>query len=132
MLGQIDTPDYRYYRIAWTDGEGNERTGFVPVAYVTAFDGSPVPAEQANFGGTGADTDSVWRLAFLLLRLRVRLRPGRFSHHQAQGKISDNNRPKKNPSRPRALLAAGIFHSSIPCPFLFLFFPTIFLILFPN
>ena len=67
VLGQIDTPDYRYYRIAWTDGEGNERTGFVPVAYVTAFDGSPVPAEQANFGGTGADTDSVWRLAFLLL-----------------------------------------------------------------
>ncbi len=67
VLGQIDTPDYRYYRIAWTDGEGNERTGFIPVAYVTAFDGSPVPAEQANFGGTGADTDSVWRLAFLLL-----------------------------------------------------------------
>ena len=67
VLGRADTPDYGYYRIAWTDENGTEKTGFVPLSYLTPFDGSPIPPESENYGGKGADTDSVWRLAFLLL-----------------------------------------------------------------
>ena len=67
VLGRADTPDYGYYRIAWTDENGEEKTGFIPLSYLTPFDGSPIPPESENYGGEGADTDSVWRLAFLLL-----------------------------------------------------------------
>ncbi len=67
VLGEIDTADYRYYYISYTDGDGTVRTGYVPKPYVTPFDGSPAQSQPANFGGKGVDWDSIWRMVFLLL-----------------------------------------------------------------
>ena len=67
VLGEIDTADYRYYYISYTDGDGIVKTGYVPKPYVTPFDGSPAQSQPAIFGGEGVDWDSIWRMVFLIL-----------------------------------------------------------------
>lgn len=66
VLGQIDDLDYRYYLVEYSNGE-TTLTGYLPQAYVTNFDGRPPQAEEAVFGDTLTDYDSLWRLAFILL-----------------------------------------------------------------
>lgn len=80
VLGKIDTLDYRYYYVSYTDTDGTVRTGYVPQGYVTNFDGAPPDSQNFEVGAGKADYDSLWRLAFLLLGLRVYLRFDRLSH----------------------------------------------------
>ena len=68
VLGEIDTADYRYYYISYTDGGRNRKDGLCPETLrhaVRRFPGA-VP-QPANFGGKGVDWDSIWRMVFLLL-----------------------------------------------------------------
>lgn len=67
VLGKIDTLDYRYYYVSYTDTDGTVRTGYVPQGYVTNFDGAPPDSQNFEVGAGKADYDSLWRLAFLLL-----------------------------------------------------------------
>ncbi len=67
VLGEIDTLDYRYYYVSYTDESGAVRTGYVPKAYVTNFDGSPPGQELVEYGEGTTDFDSLWRMIFLLL-----------------------------------------------------------------
>lgn len=67
VLGEVDRLDYRYYYVSYTDETGAERTGYVPKAYLTAFDGSPPGSELIQYGDSDTDWDSIWRMAFMLL-----------------------------------------------------------------
>lgn len=67
VLGEIDALDYHYYYVSYTDSEGRERTGYVPQAYVTNFNGAPPESTVISYGAEAADHDSLWRMAFLLL-----------------------------------------------------------------
>ena len=67
VLGEIDTLDYRYYYVSYTDENGAVKTGYVPKGYVTNFNGAPPDAETAEYGAADTDFDSLWRMCFLLL-----------------------------------------------------------------
>lgn len=67
LLGEVIKLDHAYYQISFTDENGNVKTGFVPKAYVTLFDGStPIP-ETVIAGETETDADAVWRCAYIIL-----------------------------------------------------------------
>ncbi|MBO5335012.1 MAG: hypothetical protein J6A87_03445 [Clostridia bacterium] len=67
LLGEVNDLDYSYYKIRFTDGDGNEQTGFIPKTYATLFDGEPKPTERTEHGSAHPNEDSLWRLTFLLL-----------------------------------------------------------------
>lgn len=67
VLGEIDTLDYRYYYVSYTDENGAVKTGYVPKGYVTNFNGAPPEAEAVEYGAADTDFDSLWRMCFLLL-----------------------------------------------------------------
>ncbi len=67
LLGEVTELDYDYYLISFTDGEGNTQTGFVPMSYVTDFNGAPPQSETTTYGEGTPDTDSLYRMTYLLL-----------------------------------------------------------------
>ena len=67
LVGEVNDLDYSYYKIRFTDENGNEQTGFIPKPYVTLFDGEPKPTETTVIGNAAPNTDSLGRLLFLLL-----------------------------------------------------------------
>ena len=69
LLGEIVQLDHDYYRIAYTDENGNVKTGYIPQSYATPFDASPVESEHTAIGEEESNRDSVWRLVFILLGL---------------------------------------------------------------
>ncbi len=67
LLGEIGELDHEYYRIAYTDSEGNVKTGYVPKTYATPFDASPKESATGQIGETESNLDSVWRFTYILL-----------------------------------------------------------------
>lgn len=67
LLGEIIQLDHAYYQISFTDENGNEKTGFVPKAYITLFDGSTPLPETVVAGAIQTDADAVWRCVYLIL-----------------------------------------------------------------
>lgn len=67
LLGEVTELDYDYYLISFTDGEGNTQTGFVPMSYVTHFNGAPPETETTTYGEGTPNTDSLYRMTYLLL-----------------------------------------------------------------
>lgn len=67
LLGEVTELDYDYYLISFTDSEGNEQTGFVPMSYITDFNGAPPETETTTYGEGTPDTDSLYRMTYLLL-----------------------------------------------------------------
>ncbi len=67
LVGEVNDLDYSYYKIRFTDENGNEQTGFIPKSYATLFDGEPKPTETTVVGNATPNTDSLGRLLFLLL-----------------------------------------------------------------
>lgn len=67
VLSEIHRLDYPYYEISYTLTDGTTQTGYVPVSYVTLFDGTPPQLQTQIYGETESDKDSVFRLVYLLL-----------------------------------------------------------------
>ena len=66
LIGEINGPHYAYYRIRYIQGE-TEYTGYIPQSFVILFNPT-APETHANSHGTqNADTDSVWRFAYIAL-----------------------------------------------------------------
>ena len=68
LLGEITQLDHDYYLVSVQTADG-EKIGYVPKAYVTDFDGSTPTPEEHLLGGEQAETDMVWRLAYILCGL---------------------------------------------------------------
>lgn len=68
LLGEIDKLDHAYYQVAYTDENGEIKTGYIPKVYVTLFNGEPQP-ETIVLGETESDHDALWRCAYILLGL---------------------------------------------------------------
>ena len=56
-----------YYAVTFQDGNGTEKTGYLPAVYVSLFNGEPPASENRVYGETESDADSVWRLWYILL-----------------------------------------------------------------
>lgn len=65
LLGEITQLDHDYYQVSYETSNG-VKTGYIPKAYVTDFDGStPIP-EEYLLADDPADTDMIWRLAYII------------------------------------------------------------------
>lgn len=53
LIGEVEKLDYSYYQVEYTDENGDVKTGYVPTAYVTFFDGAPQKPQT-----TVAETES--------------------------------------------------------------------------
>ena len=71
LLGEIRQLDHDYYLISYTLQDGTVQTGFIPQSYTTLFDGAPAQSEENGYGEPESDTDSIWRMAYLLLGLSI-------------------------------------------------------------
>jgi hypothetical protein len=69
LLGEINELDHEYYQVSYQTESGEIKTGFIPKAYVTPFDGTPPKVEIITVGETQGDLDSLWRLAYIVLGL---------------------------------------------------------------
>lgn len=68
VLGEIDELDYSYCYVE-IEKDGTTVNGYIPKKYVLDFDGKDPKSNTAVVGETQSDTDSVYRLAFILLGL---------------------------------------------------------------
>ena len=62
LLGKVNGLDCEYYAVAF-----NGKKVFVPQSHITLFNGAPPASQTVTVGETGADTDSILRVAYLLL-----------------------------------------------------------------
>ena len=69
LLSEIRLPDRTYYEISYVDENGATQTGFIPTAYVNAFDGTNPLSQTTTYGDAEDDFDAVGRLAYILLGL---------------------------------------------------------------
>ena len=67
LLGEIDKLDHAYYRIAYTDANGDMKTGYIPQSYATLFDASPKDSNTTLVGKEESNRDAIWRLTYILL-----------------------------------------------------------------
>ena len=70
LIGEITQLDYDYYHIVYAI-DGAQKTGYIPKAYINLFDGEPPPTETVVYGATESDSDSVWRLTYILLGFTI-------------------------------------------------------------
>lgn len=69
LLGEVVGLNRDYYEIAYQTENGATVTGFLPKAYVNAFNGADPLLQTESFGNTEDDTDAIGRLAYILLGL---------------------------------------------------------------
>ncbi len=66
LLGEFNQLERAYYYVSYTDENGAIQTGYIPQSYVTASDGEAIE-DLLVLGGTESNTDSIWRLVYILL-----------------------------------------------------------------
>ena len=64
LLGEITKLDHDYYLIEY-ETENGKLLGYVPKNFINSFDGSLPETEKYELDSTPADTDMIWRLAYL-------------------------------------------------------------------
>lgn len=67
LLGEIGKLDHAYYRVVYTDENGNSKTGYIPKSYCSTFDASPKDSTTTVVGSEESNRDAVWRLTYILL-----------------------------------------------------------------
>jgi hypothetical protein len=65
LLGEITQLDNDYYLVE-CETENGKLIGYLPQAFVTEFDGSTPETEKHALDSAPADTDMIWRLAYLI------------------------------------------------------------------
>lgn len=65
LLGEITQLDHDYYLVE-CETENGKLLGYLPKAFVTEFDGSTPQTEKHELESLPADTDMIWRLAYLI------------------------------------------------------------------
>ena len=66
VLGEITELDHAYFHVSYENESGEIKTGYIPQAFVTDFNGLPQMSETIEVGKAEND-DSIFRLAYLLL-----------------------------------------------------------------
>ena len=66
LLGEVVQLDYAYY-YAKVETEEGVKTGYIPKSFINAFENQTPQPETVVLGEEGANTDAVWRVAYLLL-----------------------------------------------------------------
>lgn len=66
LLGETVSLDHAYY-YAQIETETGVKTGYIPKNFVNPFESATPQAETVVLGEEGANTDAIWRVAYLLL-----------------------------------------------------------------
>ncbi len=66
VVAELRISEHKYYEVRY-ETETGEQTGYLPSAYVTDFDPTPMQAETITVGKQATAQDSVWRFVYLLL-----------------------------------------------------------------
>ncbi len=66
LLSEINGLNLTYYRIAYVDETGAQKTGYIPANYVSPMSGE-MQQNTPTYGDERSKTDSVWRLMYILL-----------------------------------------------------------------
>lgn len=67
VLKTVERLDWLYYAVAYTDENGEYKTGYLPAAYVSDVSGKIPPSVSTMLGEERNNSDLVWRLAYLVL-----------------------------------------------------------------
>ncbi len=67
VVGEINDLDYSYYHVQYTDGDNVTHVGYIPKAYVIAFNPTPPTPETNVYGAKNSSKDDIRRLVLLLL-----------------------------------------------------------------
>lgn len=67
IVGEINGLDYDYYLVEYIDGQGAKQTGYIPKPFAVSFDSSPATQNKVSYGANNGNTDSMYRLAYLVL-----------------------------------------------------------------
>ncbi len=65
LLAEVTQLDHDYYQVSY-ETETGLKTGYIPKAYVTDFDGSTPTPEEHVLSDAPSDTDMIWRLAYII------------------------------------------------------------------
>lgn len=67
VIGEINGLDYDYFIVSYQDNENKTQTGYIPKPFAINFDSSPATQEKVSYGAKSGNTDSMYRLAYLIL-----------------------------------------------------------------
>lgn len=67
VLKTVERLDWLYYAVAYTDENGEYKTGYLPAAYVSDVSGKTPPSVATMLGEERNNSDLVWRLVYLVL-----------------------------------------------------------------
>lgn len=67
VIGELNGLDYDYYTVSYQDEQGKTQTGYIPKPFAINFDSSPATQEKVFYGNKQGNTDSMYRLAYLIL-----------------------------------------------------------------
>jgi hypothetical protein len=71
LLGEVEKLDYKYYHAQYETEDGQTVTGYIPVNYVTSFDGAPPKVETVVTENQTDGMDMLWRCCYLVLGFSV-------------------------------------------------------------
>jgi hypothetical protein len=71
LLGEVEKLDYKYYHVQYETTDGAIINGYVPVDYVTAFNGAPPTVQQVTAENNTDGMDMLWRAIYLVLGFGV-------------------------------------------------------------
>ena len=71
LLGEVEKLDYKYYHVAYETADGAVISGYVPVNYVTPFNGAPPTVQQVTAENSTDGMDMLWRSIYLVLGFGV-------------------------------------------------------------
>ena len=67
LLGEVEKLDYKYYHVQYENADGTLISGYVPVNYVTEFNGAPPTVQQVTAENQTEGMDMLWRSIYLVL-----------------------------------------------------------------
>lgn len=71
LLGEVEKLDYKYYHVQYETEDGQMMTGYIPVNYVTSFNGAPPKVETVVVENQTDGLDMLWRCCYLVLGFSV-------------------------------------------------------------
>ena len=71
LLGEVEKLDYKYYHAQYQTEDGTLINGYVPVTYVTPFNGAPPTIQQVTAENSTDGMDMLWRSIYLSLGFGV-------------------------------------------------------------
>lgn len=71
LLGEVEKLDYKYYHAQYQTEDGQTVTGYIPMNYVTSFNGAPPTVQKVTAENQTDGFDMLWRCCYIILGFSV-------------------------------------------------------------